>query len=85
MPAPPGTHARDQCHPRGPHPHPSPNPNPNPKPNPTPNHNPDQAKSNAIFEAHRSSPMCKPAPHADVAVKHAFIKSKYQVTANPAP
>ena len=29
--------------------------------------------------------MCKPAPHADVAVKHAFIKSKYQVTANPRP
>ena len=55
----------------------------NPYPNPNPS--PKQAKANAIFEAHRSSPMCKPAPHADVAVKHAFVKSKYQVRANPSP
>ena len=75
MPAPLGTQAKADI----PYFDPNPNPNRNRNPTPTPNPNPNQAKANAIYEAHRSSPMCKPAPHADVAVKHAFVKSKYQV------
>ena len=75
MPAPLGTQAKADI----PYFDPNPNPNRNRNPTPTPNPNPNQAKANAIYEAHRSSPMCKPAPNADVAVKHAFVKSKYQV------